>query len=86
MNIEQFTPYAGSDNSDVTCCRGGSARPPQELHPECMPIIIPSNDLFYGPLGQRCMEFVRSMPALRPHCTFGPREQMNQITGYIDAR
>jgi len=80
------TPISkGSDNSDVTCCAGGSVRPPSQLHPECLPIEIPDTDDFYGALGQRCMEFVRSMPAMQPDCSFGPREQMNQITAYIDA-
>ncbi|KAF2361584.1 hypothetical protein FHG87_007666 [Trinorchestia longiramus] len=63
----------------------GSHRPPQELHPECMPISIPKDDPFYSKFGQECMEFTRSMPAIRKECKFGPREQMNQITAYIDS-
>ena len=39
---------------------------------------------FYSNFGQRCMEFVRSMPAPRTSCNFGPREQVNQITAWID--
>ncbi|KAF2367818.1 hypothetical protein FHG87_001410 [Trinorchestia longiramus] len=75
----------GADKSDITCCVAGSIRPPHQLHPECQPIVIPAEDPFYGPFGQRCMEFVRSMPAIRKECKFGPREQMNQITSYLDA-
>lgn len=74
----------GKDMSDITCCKRGQKREPRELHPDCMPIEIPPEDNFFGKFGQRCMEFVRSMPAIRPACNFGPREQMNQITSYID--
>ncbi|XP_066945856.1 peroxidase-like [Macrobrachium rosenbergii] len=75
----------GKDLSDITCCKRGQRREPNELHPDCLPIEIPEADDFYGQFGQRCMEFVRSMPAPRPDCNFGPREQMNQITSFIDA-
>ena len=43
-------------------------------------IRIPSNDPFFKNFGQRCMNFVRSMPAPQLSCTFGYGEQMNQIT------
>ncbi|ROT80397.1 putative chorion peroxidase-like [Penaeus vannamei] len=76
----------GKDKSDITCCKRGQRREPRELHPDCLPIEIPESDSFFGQFGQRCMEFVRSMPAVRPACNFGPREQMNQITSFIDAR
>ncbi|XP_037800324.1 chorion peroxidase-like [Penaeus monodon] len=75
----------GKDKSDITCCKRGQRREPRELHPDCLPIEIPDTDTFFSQFGQRCMEFVRSMPAVRPKCNFGPREQMNQITSFIDA-
>ena len=31
------------------------------------------------------MDFVRSSPAPRPDCALGPRDQINQITSYLDA-
>ncbi|KAK7084553.1 hypothetical protein SK128_015653, partial [Halocaridina rubra] len=49
---------------------------------ECAPISIPPNDPFYSCYGKTCMEFVRSAPA--PSCKYGPREQLNQHTAYID--
>ncbi len=58
---------------------------PQLIHPACFPISIPRNDPFYGPLGQTCLSFVRSAPAPRQKCRLGPREQLNQLTSYIDA-
>ena len=61
-------------------------KPVSELSDKCMPIEIPATDPVMAPLGVECMSFVRSTPAIRRNCKFGPREQMNQISGYLDAR
>ncbi|KAK7084550.1 hypothetical protein SK128_015650 [Halocaridina rubra] len=50
---------------------------------ECAPIPIPNNDPFYARFRQICMEFARSLPAAS--CKFGPREQLNQQSSYLDA-
>lgn len=42
-------------------------------------------DHFYGPLSVRCLEFLRSGPAPKEGCEFGPREQLSQVTSYLDA-
>ncbi|XP_018575206.1 uncharacterized protein LOC108913999 [Anoplophora glabripennis] len=69
------------------CCdRGGRAVLPQEfMHPACLPIEVPIDDWFLGTFGVRCMEFIRSAPSTRVNCDLGWREQINQVTAFIDA-
>ncbi|XP_055952571.1 chorion peroxidase-like isoform X1 [Argiope bruennichi] len=66
------------DNQAIQCCP-----PANNTHPQCAPIIIPPNDYFYSQFGTTCMNFVRS--AICPTCRLGPRQQINQITAFIDA-
>ncbi|XP_046396972.1 peroxidase-like [Ischnura elegans] len=61
------------------CCL--SPRP----HPNCMPIILPNEDPFYGTWRQKCMHFSRSFAGVREDCRLGPRVQFNLLTSYIDA-
>ncbi|KAL0851618.1 hypothetical protein ABMA28_007396 [Loxostege sticticalis] len=67
----------GENSSSLSCC--DSSQPP---HPECFPVELDVQDPFYQEYNLTCMEFVRSAPA--PTCHFGPREQMNQATAFID--
>ncbi|KAG5346597.1 PERC peroxidase, partial [Acromyrmex charruanus] len=68
------------------CLQGGIGfQPPEFMHPECLPIAVNLRDNFYGPLGVRCLEFLRSGPAPKEGCEFGPREQLSQVTSYLDA-
>ncbi|XP_063594720.1 chorion peroxidase-like [Penaeus indicus] len=74
-----FAPLnKGKYGEAIPCCLEGSSI----LHPECAPISIPADDPFYSKFDQTCMDFVRSAPAER--CLFGPREQINEKTAYID--
>ncbi|XP_071451651.1 salivary peroxidase/catechol oxidase-like [Hetaerina americana] len=81
------TPISRGNNGGISCCQNGMAisHSSNLRHPDCYPIAIPGDDLFFKQFREKCMEFVRSLPAPRPQCNFGPREQMNQVTGYIDA-
>ncbi|XP_071637143.1 uncharacterized protein [Temnothorax longispinosus] len=68
------------------CLQGGIGfQSPEFMHPECLPIAVNQRDNFYGPLGVRCLEFLRSGPAPKEGCEFGPREQLTQVTSYLDA-
>jgi hypothetical protein len=50
--------------------------PESSRHPQCLPIEIPADDPFYRNFNQRCMNFVRTTPGLRPDCNFGYAEQV----------
>ncbi|XP_022164640.1 peroxidase-like [Myzus persicae] len=72
-------------NKSVDCCNeNGMKQSPRYTHPSCAPIIIPKDDRFFSPLRRTCMNYVRSVPAMRTDCTFGPREQLNQATHFLD--
>ena len=57
---------------------------PRLRHPACFPIEVPPQDSFLLSEQQSCIDFVRSAPAVNPRCRFGPREQLNQVSAYID--
>lgn len=69
----------------LTCCRPDSTPlQPRHAHPLCHPITIPQHDPFYSPHRARCMSYIRSLHAFRPDCSFGPAEQMNQASHFLD--
>lgn len=64
------------DGNTISCCNNNTV-----AHPECFPVQLdPSDPLVKH--GVTCMEFVRSAPA--PTCCLGPREQLSQVTSFID--
>lgn len=69
------------------CCAGNGQGflPPELEHPSCLPIPVSMEDPFFSRFGLRCMEFVRSAPSSRINCKLSWREQINQVTSYIDA-
>ncbi|XP_025074585.1 uncharacterized protein LOC105429244 [Pogonomyrmex barbatus] len=77
----------GFNGTVPQCClqRGIGLQPSEFMHPECLPITVNPRDSFYGPLGVRCLEFLRSGPAPKEGCEFGRREQLSQVTSYLDA-
>ncbi|KAE8736650.1 hypothetical protein FOCC_FOCC017895, partial [Frankliniella occidentalis] len=69
----------------LTCCRpDATPLAPRHAHPLCQPVTIPQDDPFYGRVRARCMSYIRSLHAFRPDCGFGPAEQMNQATHFLD--
>ncbi|XP_066942094.1 chorion peroxidase-like [Macrobrachium rosenbergii] len=79
-------PFPTMENGmGIECCPNGQLAPENQRHPRCWPIDV-SQDPFYRPRGQTCMNFIRSMLAVGPgsECTFGYAEQVNQLTHWLD--
>ncbi|XP_003425663.1 peroxidase isoform X3 [Nasonia vitripennis] len=69
----------------ISCCRNDGQWPlPRYIHPDCDAISVSDNDPIYGKHNIRCLNYVRSLPVLRSDCTFGPAEQMNQVSHFLD--
>ncbi|KAL0129494.1 hypothetical protein PUN28_001634 [Cardiocondyla obscurior] len=71
----------GINGSSITCCPSLTV-PFERQHPECFPVRVGAGDPVYDLTNRTCMDFVRSAPA--PQCKIGPREQLNQVSAFID--
>ncbi|KAF8790333.1 uncharacterized protein LOC129959954 isoform X2 [Argiope bruennichi] len=80
-DLAHIAQSAGYQGSRIKCC--GVEK--QQFHPECYPIRVPPTDPVFGRRNQNCMEYARSCTAPRIGCTLGPREQINQVTSFLDA-
>ncbi|XP_019647170.1 PREDICTED: myeloperoxidase-like [Branchiostoma belcheri] len=49
----------------------------------CFNIDIPSDDPDFA--GRRCLPFARSLPSPNEGCRLGQRQQLNQLTAFVDA-
>ncbi|CAD6992610.1 unnamed protein product [Ceratitis capitata] len=67
------------EGESIDCCAVTSLT----MHPECFPVPILPDDPYYQRYNVTCLNFVRSTPAPTGH--FGPRQQLNQATAFIDA-
>nr|XP_046911836.1 uncharacterized protein LOC124492873 isoform X1 [Dermatophagoides farinae]XP_046911838.1 uncharacterized protein LOC124492873 isoform X1 [Dermatophagoides farinae] len=80
-DLSSVAQSIGFNGQRIRCCGLMKA---ELIHPECHPIKITSNDPFMQRLNQKCMEYVRSSPTIRNRCSLGPREQINQVTSFLD--
>ncbi|XP_055849338.1 peroxidase [Episyrphus balteatus] len=77
-------PVASSsqDGQQIECCDADNyAHIPRNLHPDCAPLIGVNLFSKYGK--ETCLNYVRSALSIEK-CTFGPAQQLNQATGYLD--
>ncbi|XP_052775875.1 chorion peroxidase-like [Mya arenaria] len=62
--------------ANLDCCT-------KPKRPGCFPIDIPPNDPFFPP-NRTCINMVRALPTTPLDCTISVRQQLNQITHYLD--
>lgn len=67
----------GLEGTPIECCNSN-----QPIHPECFPVSLAKGDPYFDEFNVTCMNFIRSMPA--PTNRLGPRQQLNQASGFID--
>jgi len=77
----------GFNGSIPECCHpnGNGELHPDYRHPDCMPIQVDDTDSFFHFHHLTCLNFVRSSPGPHKECALGPRDQINQITSFLDA-
>ncbi|KZC13921.1 Peroxidasin [Dufourea novaeangliae] len=80
-----MTPIHKGFAESIPSCRPCDS--PRTVHPECNPFPVPPGDHYYPTVNvssgaRMCFPSMRSLPG-QQH--LGPREQINQNTGYLDA-
>ena len=60
----------------MDCCSAGVPRQRVQQLPECFPIDVAANDPFYSRFRVRCLNFLRSIPALGDGCGEQPAQQV----------
>ncbi|XP_011700902.1 PREDICTED: uncharacterized protein LOC105457760 isoform X2 [Wasmannia auropunctata] len=80
-----MTPIHKGFAESIPSCR--SCDSPRTVHPECNPFPVPPGDHFYPTVNvssgaRMCFPSMRSLPGQQ---NLGPREQVNQNTGFLDA-
>ncbi|VVC27231.1 Haem peroxidase,Haem peroxidase, animal type [Cinara cedri] len=84
MSHTALSTKVSTEDSILCCDAYGTQFYPRFTHPFCAPIMIPKNDSIYSVPRYTCMNYVRSRATMRSDCTFGPREQLNQATHFLD--
>lgn len=72
------------DGSPIECCDQESVPiQPRYLHPSCLPLMIPSDDLHYKPIRVTCLNYVRSALAVNEQCKFGSINQVSFRQSFV---
>ncbi|CAH1785404.1 unnamed protein product [Owenia fusiformis] len=78
-DITRTPMSSGFEGTSIDCCAAVGEFPNGICD---MAINVPANDLSFTK--QSCINFVRSAPTTDAACTLGARQQLNEITSFID--
>lgn len=84
LSLAATTPMFTPQGTSIDCCNRRLLTDPRFKHPACISVLLPDNDPFYARFNVGCMNLVRSAPSPPIGCRLRAREQLNQLTHFID--
>lgn len=84
LTLAATTPMLTPQGTSIDCCNRKLLTDPRFKHPACISILLPDNDPFYARFNVGCMNLVRNAPSPPIGCRLRAREQLNQLTHFID--
>ncbi|XP_031620899.1 peroxidase [Contarinia nasturtii] len=73
-----------SNGNPIECCQDDATNaPPRYRHPACSPLMVDVSGEDYNRLPS-CLNYVRSALNVNEDCSFGPAQQINQASNYLD--
>lgn len=84
LSLAATTPMFTAQGTSIDCCNRKLLLDPRFKHPACISVLLPDNDPFYRRFNVGCMNLVRSAPSPPVGCRLRAREQLNQLTSFLD--
>lgn len=84
LTLAATTPMLTPQGTSIDCCNRKLLTDPRFKHPACISVLLPDNDPFYARFNVGCMNLVRNAPSPPIGCRLRAREQLNQLTHFID--
>lgn len=84
LTLAATTPMLTPQGTSIDCCNRKLLTDPKFKHPACISVLLPDNDPFYAQFNVGCMNLVRNAPSPPIGCRLRAREQLNQLTHFID--
>lgn len=84
ITLAATTPMLTPQGTNIDCCNRRLLMDPRFKHPACISILLPDLDPFYSKFQVGCMNLVRSAPSPPIGCRLRAREQLNQLTHFLD--